>query len=152
MPALLGWTGYDGLAWMYSDNDILFPHHVIPQLKQLGGERWQALVERVVRLPENHEETLAFMLMMVRLNGCLACETDSYRAMRGCTACAQQTLRRHKGGDDDLLVRFERALDEVRRFAFEDLRYEIIVTQPPHEQVHKELASDDEGDDGQNRL
>jgi uncharacterized protein YoaH (UPF0181 family) len=116
---------------MYSDNDILFPHYAIASLKRLGGEAWQKLVERIVELPENHEETIAFMKMMVDLNGCLSCETDSYRAMRGCTACAQQTLRRHKDGDEALLKRFEDALEEVRRFAFEALQYDIIVTQPP---------------------
>ena len=89
---------------MYTDNALLFPRHAIPALKSLRGPEWQALVERVLALPETHEETLAFMLMMIRLNGCLDCETDSYRAMRGCAPCAQQTLRRYKGRDTDLLV------------------------------------------------
>jgi hypothetical protein len=75
------------------------------------------LVERVAAHSEFHEETLAFMLMMVRLNGCVPCETDSYRAMRGCPACAHQTLRRYKGDDMELLNLFEQALGEVRRFA-----------------------------------
>ena len=57
------------------------------------------------------------MLMMVRLNGCVGCETDSYRAMRGCAACAQQTLRRYKGDDEELLAAFEQALADVRKFA-----------------------------------
>src|SRR5215203_2358551 len=84
---------------MYADNELLFPYHAIPSLKKLRGPRWQALVERVMCLPETHEETLALMLMMVRLNGCVSCETDSYRAMKGCSACAIQTLRRFKGED-----------------------------------------------------
>ena len=54
---------------------------------------------------------------MVRLNGCMACETDSYRAMRGCSACAIQTLRRYKGNDRELLRAFQQALDDVRKYA-----------------------------------
>lgn len=111
---------------MYSSNDILFPHHAIPTLKHLRGEAWRALVERVASLPEKHEETIAFMLMMVRINGCMACETDSYRAMRGCVACAQQTLRRYKGSDDELLDHFQRALAEVQKFARSNTRFELV--------------------------
>lgn len=102
---------------MYAENELLFPHHIIPTLKKLRGARWQSLVEQVVVLPQYHEETLAFMLMMIRLNGCVGCETDSYRAMRGCPACTIQTLRRYKGSDDDLVMLYEQALAEVRHFA-----------------------------------
>jgi hypothetical protein len=56
------------------------------------------------------------MLMMIRLNGCLECETDSYRAMRGCDACALQTLRRYKGSDSDLLNKFDEALQDIREY------------------------------------
>ena len=102
---------------MYTTNEIMFPNSIIPALKSLRGPEWQALVERISGYSEYHEETLAFMLMMVRLNGCLGCETDSYRAMRGCLACAVQTLRRYKGGDDELIASFNQALNDVRNFA-----------------------------------
>ncbi len=102
---------------MYTTNDILFPHEAIAALKRVRGAAFTALVERVLAQPETHEDTIAFMLMMVRLNGCMACETDSYRAMRGCAACAQQTLRRFKGEDEELLELFERALSDVRKWA-----------------------------------
>lgn len=102
---------------MYTDNALLFPRHVISSLRSLRGEEWQELVDRVVDLPSCHEEVLAFMIMMVKLDGCLKCETDSYRAMRGCTSCAHQTLRRYKGTDADLTKLFNRALKDVREFA-----------------------------------
>ena len=102
---------------MYTNNELMFPHYVIPSLKKLRGPQWEMLVDRITTLSEFHEETLAFMLMMVRLNGCIGCETDSYRAMRGCAACAQQTLRRYKGDDDELLTVFDQALADVRKFA-----------------------------------
>src|SRR5215470_5089806 len=102
---------------MYTNNELLFPHSVIPSLRKLRSQQWRDLVEHVLKLPETHEETLAFMLMMIRLNGCMACETDSYRAMRGCAACALQTLRRYKGSDRELLRSYQQALDDVRAFA-----------------------------------
>ncbi len=106
---------------MYADNALLFPHRAIPSLRNLRGPEWQELVEHVLSLPECHEETLAFMLMMIRLNGCLSCETDSYRAMRGCTACTLQTLRRYKGTDQDLIRCFEEALCDIRKFTHSKL-------------------------------
>ncbi len=115
---------------MYANNELFFPHYVIPSLKSLRGAEWSALVERVTILGEFHEETLAFMLMMIRLNGCLTCETDSFRAMRGCAACAQQTLRRFKGSDADLIALFEQALDEVRAYAQTHPRVGIMHLQP----------------------
>ena len=98
---------------MYATNELMFPPRVIPLLRDLRGPDWRRLVDRVARLPEEHPESLAFTLMMIRLDGCLECETDSYRAMRGCSMCAVQTLRRYKGSDRDLLTRYNQALTEV---------------------------------------
>ncbi len=101
---------------MYTTNELMFPPYAVPVLRDMRGPEWRALVERVVSLPEDHEESLAFILVMIRLNGCMACETDSYRAMRGCVACARQTLRRYKGSDRDLLRAYQQALDDIRRY------------------------------------
>jgi hypothetical protein len=101
---------------MYTNNNILFPHAAIPALRKARGPEWQALVKHIMTLPEDHEETLAFMLLMIRLDGCLSCETDSYRAMRGCAPCALQSLRRFKGDDAELLAKYQQALQDVRAF------------------------------------
>ncbi len=79
---------------MYTDNEILFPHDAIPALRQTRGKKWAQLIDSLSQKKETSVEVLALMWVMIELNGCLPCETDSYRAMRGCTACAQQTLRR----------------------------------------------------------
>lgn len=102
---------------MYTDNALLFPRTSIQSLRGLRGQKWDNLVERVIGLPECHEETLAFMLMMINLNGCVGCETDSFRAMKGCNGCACQTIRRYKGSDEDLLKLYDDALEEIRSFA-----------------------------------
>lgn len=101
---------------MYTKNELMFPHYAIHHLRNARGEGWRKLVDRVVTLPETHEEVLAFMLMMIRLNGCLPCETDSYRAMRGCVMCSLQTLRRFKELDDDLLQMYDQALADTRAY------------------------------------
>lgn len=104
---------------MYAENEILFPPHAISKLRNARGEGWRELVDGVLRLPEDHPKALAFSLMMIRLNGCMTCETDSYRAMRGCTPCALQTLRRFKGSDEELLARYEKSLSDVRDYVEE---------------------------------
>lgn len=116
---------------MYTNNDILFPHGAIPALKNLRGEKWAELVDHIMTLPENHEETLGFMLLMIRLNGCMNCETDSYRAMRGCVACAIQTLRRFKDDDEQLFGMYEQALRDVRAFAYQTETYTILMPSSP---------------------
>jgi hypothetical protein len=107
---------------VYTTNEILFPHSAIAALRQARGPAFSALVERILKLPETHEETLAFMYMMIQLDGCMGCETDSFRAMKGCAACAVQTLRRFKGEDAELIALYEQALYDVRAFAAQNLQ------------------------------
>lgn len=101
---------------MYVTNEILFPSSIIPDLEETRGPKWQSLTQRVASLPESHEEVLAFMLMMIRMNGCLECETDSYRAMKGCLGCSLQTLRRSKASDEELLALYRNCLEDMRKY------------------------------------
>lgn len=112
---------------MYTDNELYFPIEVIASLQDLRGPVWQALVKDVMQHDDTHESVLAFTLMMVRLNGCLACETDSYRAMRGCALCTFQTLRRYKGTDDDLHQLYQKALQDIRQFAQDSREFSYII-------------------------
>lgn len=101
---------------MYAINEIMFPAYVIPQLREARGEQWKALIDHLQTLPETHPEVLAFMLLMIRINGCMECETDSYRAMRGCDLCALQTLRRYKDSDESLLATYQEALHDMQNY------------------------------------
>ncbi|MEA3396115.1 MAG: hypothetical protein U9R05_01470 [Chloroflexota bacterium] len=105
---------------MYPDSEILFPPRCIPRLHELRGPQWQHLVERVVSLPHNHEEVLAFGLLMIRLSSCLTCDLDSYRAALGCCTCARRTISGFKGDDKELLERYHRALENVRTYLQKD--------------------------------
>jgi hypothetical protein len=95
------------------DAEVLFPTRVIGSLRRLRGEKWQQLVEHVLVQPEGSPDVLAFSLMMIRLDGCLPCHADSYRAQHGCTLCACQTVKRFRGADDDLLQLWEVARVEI---------------------------------------
>jgi hypothetical protein len=96
-----------------NDTDFLFPPRIIPYLRDLRGEEWMGLVDRSGDVPADDLERLAFVLMMVRLAGCVSCQADSYKAMRGCTICAIQTIRRYKGDDVELLRNLETAKHDV---------------------------------------
>jgi hypothetical protein len=97
--------------------ELLFPPRLIPDLKDLRGEEWRGLVEHVAQLPETHPDTLAFCLMMIRLNACLSCVSGSYRFMRGCELCAQQTIARFQGTDEELIALFQQARQDLASYA-----------------------------------
>lgn len=101
---------------MYPDSEILFPPRCIQQLCDLRGPKWQHLIERVVYLPHNHEEVLAFGHMMIKLGSCLTCDLDSYRASLGCCTCARRTISGFKGDDTSLIELYEKALSDVLAF------------------------------------
>jgi hypothetical protein len=94
----------------------MFPPSVIPALRDACGPAWRGLVDKVAALDDTHPESLAFSLMMIRLDGCLDCETDSFRAMRGCAACALQTVRRYRTNERELLRLYQAALSDVRSY------------------------------------
>jgi hypothetical protein len=101
---------------MYVSTEIMFPPKVIPSLRDACGVEWRDLVEQVTRLDETDPQSLAFSLMMIRLNGCLECETDSYRAMRGCAACALATAKRYRTTERELLRLYSAALKDVETY------------------------------------
>jgi hypothetical protein len=102
---------------MYNnDTELLFPPRVIPSLGMLRGEIWRDLVDRVARLEPFDRDRLAFVLLMIRLGGCASCNADSFRAMRGCTQCSRQTVRRFRESDQDLLLLFGQSRLEIDRY------------------------------------
>lgn len=101
---------------MYNeDTDVLFPPRLIPLLRDLRGEDWRELTNRVEQAKLQEVDRLAFVLLMVRLGGCTSCSIDSFRAMRGCTLCAIQTVKRYRGDDRELLKEFQAARQDVIR-------------------------------------
>ncbi len=106
--------------FMYPDSEILFPPRCIQQLRDLRGPKWQRLIEHITMLPDNHEEVLAFGLMMIKLGSCLTCDLDSYRASLGCCTCARRTISGFKGDDTTLIDTYSKALDDVRGYVVKE--------------------------------
>lgn len=100
---------------MYNpDTELLFPLRVIPHLRgSRSGELWRLMVDRLESPECPHEEKLAFVLVMVRMGGCVTCTADSFRAMRGCTACAKQTVKRYRGSDTEWMELLRQVQKEV---------------------------------------
>ena len=101
---------------MYNnDTELLFPSRVIKDLAGLRGPEWDELVNRIKNLAEDSIDHLAFVLMMTKLDGCTTCNSDSFRAMRGCTQCAILNIRRFRGSDKELIRLFEQARKEITK-------------------------------------
>lgn len=99
-----------------SDTELMFPLRVAPQLASQRGEKWKGLIDRITAVDANPVDKAAFTLLMVRLGGCQGCSVDSFRGMRGCTACAKQTIRRFRGTDTDLENQFISASNDVEAY------------------------------------
>lgn len=99
-----------------SDTEVLFPSRVIPSLRGLNGEAWKHLVDHVTAPEATPAERHAFVLMMVRACGCVGCNADSFRAMRGCSQCARQTVRRFRGDEQELMDQYRQVVKEVEAF------------------------------------
>ena len=101
---------------MYPKAEILFPSKLIPSLKDLRGPPRADLVTQVSPLPDPHPDVLAFCLFMIELDGCLNCYAGSYKFMRGCAACAKQTVIQFKGTDAELLKMYKSAQKEIQTY------------------------------------
>ena len=101
---------------MYPRSDILFPHRCVDELQDLRGPLWKELVARVAKLPDTHEESLAFALMMIKLSGFMDCDLDSYKASLGCCTCAKRTINAFKGSDKLLLRHYREAQEELAEY------------------------------------
>ncbi len=99
-----------------TDTELLFPTRVIPALRNLRGEEWKQLIDRLITLNADNLDLVAFTAMIAKLASCNACNADSFRAMRGCTQCARLIIRRYKGSDHDLIELFNNSRQEVKEY------------------------------------
>lgn len=104
-----------------SDTEVLFPSRVIPTLRGLHGDEWRHLVDHIHSPDAVLSERHAFVLMMVRMCGCVGCNADSFRAMRGCTQCARQVVKRFRGGDQEIVEQFRQVRKEVEAYLQKNL-------------------------------
>lgn len=100
----------------HEDTEIIFPLRVTPALRDLHGEAWQAVADQAVKAPADGLEAVSFVLAMARVASCHNCNADSFRAMKGCTACAQDAVRRYRGGEKALLKQVEKAQSDMEKW------------------------------------
>jgi hypothetical protein len=120
---------------MYPKAELLFPPRLMASLRDLRGPEWAELVNRVVKLPETEPDSLAFTLMMIRLDGCVKCHEGSFKYMRGCQLCATQTVMQFKGTDADLIFLYQKARRDIDRY---------LSGQPVDEDDYADAAVPDE--------
>ncbi len=96
--------------------DLIFPSRAIEPLRKLRGEHWENLVTSLLDLEPESPGRIAFVLFMVRIGGCTTCQSDSFRAMRGCVLCSSTTIKRYKGSDQNLVDLYLEAEQDVIRY------------------------------------
>jgi hypothetical protein len=99
-----------------SDTELLFPLRVIQTLSNSRGEEWNAYVQKASSADAAVTDQIAFVLLMVRLGGCVTCNADSFRAMKGCSQCARQTIKRFRGSDQELIEQLNQSQKEVAQY------------------------------------
>ena len=107
-----------------NDIDLLFPSRAIEPLRDIRGEKWQNFIDSLVGLDPINPDVIAFVLMMVRLGGCSSCQSDSFRAMRGCILCSNTTVKRYKGSDQSLIDLYNEAKNDVENYMKEVNNYD----------------------------
>ena len=120
---------------MYPKAELLFPPRLTASLRNLRGPEWAELIDRVVKLPEMDLDSLAFSLMMIRLDGCVKCHEGSFKYMRGCQLCATQTVMQFKGADADLLAMYSKARRDISAYLAGEPIEEEEEPEPPHEEL-----------------
>ncbi|HCS41064.1 MAG: hypothetical protein ACYDH2_08890 [Anaerolineaceae bacterium] len=99
-----------------TDTEMLFPMRVIPSLGDMRGPEWQKLIEHLSDEMTDDSEKIAMTALVVKLAGCAGCNTDSFRAMKGCTQCARLIIKRFKGNDADLIRNYQDSQKEVTNY------------------------------------
>jgi hypothetical protein len=95
------------------ETEILFPSRLIPSMRTLRGGDWSRLIDQMEGTDPASQVHLAFVLLMIKLCGCVNCTADSFRGMRGCSQCSKQTIKRFRGDDEELIRLYHEAELEV---------------------------------------
>jgi hypothetical protein len=99
-----------------TDTEMLFPMRVIPSLGDMRGQEWQTLIAHLSDEHTEDKEIIALTTLVVKLAGCAGCNTDSFRAMKGCTQCARLIIKRFKGNDAELIRSYQDCQKEVNSY------------------------------------
>jgi nitrate reductase cytochrome c-type subunit len=96
-----------------SRTELLFATWAIRTLQDARGAKWKRLVQDIATRPETDPDSLAFQLVMIRLNSCLSCDARKYAEKGGCARCSQTNLGFSKETETELLARYRAARKEI---------------------------------------
>lgn len=99
-----------------SETELYFPLRYIPALRLSRGEEWQAFIDDLSSNGSSAIQRIGFVYLMVKLCGCSACNSDSFRAMKGCAQCAHQAVKRYRGSDAELIHQHSNLCNEIDEF------------------------------------
>jgi len=99
-----------------SDTELLFPLRVLPDIKGIRSETWAKMVDQASGKKSHGIDQFGMELLLVKLAGCVNCDSDSFRAMKGCEFCMRQALRRFKGSDAELQRMYEQSKKEIGKY------------------------------------
>ncbi len=98
------------------DTDLIFPLRVLPLIADSHDTEWKKLAKLACADGSDALDKLGLVLTMVKLAGCVSCNSDSFRAIRGCSQCAAQTIRRQRAGNGELMQLFLQNRKEVESY------------------------------------
>jgi len=98
------------------DSELIFSIRILPSICSLRGEQWKCLCESVLANPKDIVKSVGMILLVAKIAGCIKCNSDSYRAIRGCSQCAKQAIRRYKGTDKDLEIHFAKYMMRAKNY------------------------------------
>ena len=120
--------------YVYPKAELLFPPRLILSLRNLRGPSWAELVDGVARLSETESDSLAFTLLMVRLDSCVKCHEGSFKYMRGCQLCAAQSVMQFKGDDEALVGLYQKARQDVDAYLRGEYVEDLMEEEPETEE------------------
>jgi hypothetical protein len=97
------------------DTELIFPIRILPKLIDLRGEIWGKKINELLET-NNLVNQVGMIVLMIKVAGCITCNADSYRAIRGCTLCSQQAIKRYKGTDKELIQIYLKSCVKVKKF------------------------------------
>jgi hypothetical protein len=97
------------------DTELIFPLRILPKLKDLRGEIWGKIIIELLETKDLVNQ-VGMIVLMIKVAGCITCNADSYRAIRGCTLCSQQAIKRYKGTDKELIQIYSKSCVKVKKF------------------------------------
>lgn len=99
-----------------NDTEYIFPASLASQLGDLRDVPWQQLIQTVTGNGISDVDRISLIYMIARISGCASCNSDAFRAMKGCLVCAKNAIKRFRGSDAELVEQFEQARKEVTEY------------------------------------